>query len=211
MPAVVGPFVGFALGVMLAWICRADAPREEARILRDHAMVAALFGAMVFAPVCAYFLIFWGDWSYVYLVDKSRVPSALELVLVLADAALVVLGFLAGQAAAKRRAERVLVALGAVPACAALTIVLVLFSRLRVEGTFHQVEAHFGTQKVAGRPLGYAIAWMNAMVAAGVVLAARVLLGGTHAVPPPVDATVSAPGAPGAVEPRSPRLGRAGR
>jgi hypothetical protein len=202
VPALVGPFVGFALGVLLAWLCQAEAPREDERAFRGRAQVVALFAALVFAPACAYFLIFAGDWSLSYLVDSRAVPSAVSLLLVVLDAALVVAGFTAGYRAARQRAERALLALGIVPGAAALTLVLGLLSRLRVEGTFHQVSARFGTQPVAGGPLGYAILWMDAMVIAGVVIAARAL-----AERPRRAAPVENP-EQGAPQPRAPLLGR---
>jgi hypothetical protein len=202
VPALVGPFVGFALGVLLAWLCQAEAPREDERAFRARAQVVTLFAGLVFAPACAYFLIFAGDWSLSYLVDSRAVPSAVSLLLVVLDAALVVAGFTAGYRAARQRAQRVLLGLSIVPAAMALTLVLGLFSRLRVEGTFHQVSARFGTQPVAGGPLGYAILWMDAMIVAGAVIAARALTERARRAPPvePVDR--------GAPQPKAPLLGR---
>ena len=67
--------------------------------------------------------------------------------------------------------------LGVVPAVLAVGLVLALFPRLRVEGTFHQVRSDFGTQPVAGGPLGYAILWMNGLVIAGFAAAVRAMSG----------------------------------
>jgi hypothetical protein len=175
VPALVGPFVGFALGAALAWLCRAEARREDEAALRARVAVAALFALLVFAPACAYFVVFAGDWSFFYLVDELGVPSALELLLVIGDAALVVLGFVAGHHAARRHAERALAALVIAPASIAAALVLSFLSKLRVVGTFHQVTSRFGTQPVAGSPLGWAILWMGAMIVAGFVVAARIL------------------------------------
>jgi hypothetical protein len=217
VPALLGPVVGFALGVVLAWLCRVDAPREDVAAGRARAWVAGLFAALVFAPACAYFLIFAGDWSLFYLADSRAVPSALVLVLVLVDAAAVLGGFLAGYRAARsgaRAAERVLIALGAVPAVMAVAVVLAFFARLGVDGTFNQVSARFGTRPVAGGPLGYAILWMGAMIVAGLWIAGRALADrprpeepvepGSSTSPPPM-----APVAPaGASEARPALLGR---
>jgi hypothetical protein len=103
------------------------------------------------------------------------VPSALLLVLVVLDAAMVVAGFVAGHHAARRRAVTTLGMLGAGPAALAAGLGLAFFSRLRVDGSFHQVESHFGTQPVAGSPVGWAILWMGAAIAGGFVVAARAL------------------------------------
>ena len=175
MPALVGPFVGFALGVALAWLGRVEALREDDAGFRARVAVAALFGALVFAPACGYFLVFAGDWSLFYLVDSRAVPSAALLVLAVVDAALVALGFAAGYRAARQREPRALVLLAAGPAVVAGVLLLSFFSRLRVEGTTHQVASRFGTQPIAGSPLGWAVLWMTAMVIAGFVIAARAL------------------------------------
>ena len=195
MPALVGPLVALALGAALAFLCRGEVLREDHLAVRARATIAALFGALVFAPACAYFVIFAGDWAFFYLLDSRAVPSAALLVLVVADAALVPAGFLAGRRAAERRAERALVGLAVVPAAAAGALILAFFTKLRVEGTFHQVTERFGTRPVAGGPLGWAILWMGAATAAGFAIAARELTARPRRVvpAPPVD-----PAAPGA-------------
>jgi hypothetical protein len=175
VPALVGPIVGFALGVLLAWLCRGEAPTEDDAMGRARARVAALFGVLVFAPACAYFVAFAGDWALFYLVDGRSVASALLLVLVVVDGAAVVAGFWSGYQAARRRADRALLALGAGPALIAAALVLAFLDRVRVDGTFHQVSARFGTRPVAGGPLGYAILWMDAMIVVGLVIASRAL------------------------------------
>jgi len=184
MPALLGPLIGFALGVLLAWLARGEAARDDDRSLRARAGIAALFGALVFAPACAYFLIFASDWSRFYLVDGRAVPSALDLVLVLVDAAVVPAGFVAARRAGRRRAYRTIGALGGAPVAVALALVLIFFPKLRIEGTFHQVRGDLGTQPVAGEPLGYAILWMNGMILAGFIVSARALSGRSAPRPP---------------------------
>jgi hypothetical protein len=175
VPLLVGPLLAVALGSALAWLCRAEALREDEAAFRARARVAALFAALVYAPACAYFVVFAGDWALFYLVDSAGVPSAVELCVVVADAALVVLGFAAGHHAARRRMDRALAALVLAPLAAAAAMLAAFQGRLRVEGTFHQVTSRFGTQPVAGGPLGWAILGMGAMIVAGFVIAARTL------------------------------------
>lgn len=178
MPAFLGPLCGFALGVALAWLAWASAARRDDSGWGARAAVAALYGALVFAPACAYFLIFAGDWSLGYLVDSRAVPSAAGLALALVDAASVPLGLVAARRAHSRRAaSRTPMLLGVVPAIIAVGLVLALFPRLRVEGTFHQVRSDFGTQPVAGGPLGYAILWMDGLIIAGFAAAVRAMSG----------------------------------
>jgi len=204
VPALLAPLVGFALGVLLAWLGRAEAPREDAATGKARGRVAALFGALVFAPACAYFVVFACDWALFYLVDERTVPSALLLVLLVVDAATVPAGFHAAHRvlrSGRYDAERLTLAMGAGPAGVALATVLAFMGRLSVDGSYHQVTERFGTRPVAGGPLGWAILWMGAMIVAGVVVAAQILA----ARPRPA----VSPEAPGpAVKPQGPLLGR---
>jgi hypothetical protein len=177
VPAFLGPLCGFALGVALAWLARVEAARRDDAGWGARAVIAALYGALVYAPACAYFLIFAGDWSLAYFLDSRAVPSAIGLVVVIVDAASVPLGLLAARRALARRASRAPMALGIVPAVLAVGLVLALFPRLRVEGTYHQIRSDFGTQAVAGGPLGYAILWMNAVIVGGFAAAVRAMSG----------------------------------
>ena len=204
MPALLAPLVGFALGVLLAWLGRAEAPREDEAVGRARGRVAAIFGALAFAPACAYFVVFACDWALFYLVDGRAVPSALLLVLVMIDAAAVPAGFLAAHRAlrsGRHDADRVALALGAAPAAIAATVALAFLNRLRVDGTYHQVTERFGTRPVAGGPLGWAVLWMGAMIVAGAVIAAQALTARPRAR--------VAPEAPGPVaKAQEPLLGR---
>lgn len=199
MPALVGPFVAFLLGVALAWLGR---EHDDDRVLSPRTAIVALFASLVFAPVSAYFLIFAGDWSFGYLLDTRAVPSAVELCLVLLDAALVLAGLLAGRAAVRRRSDRGLLALGVFPSLVIVGLLFAFFPRLRVEGTYHQVKSAFGTEPVAGGPLGYAILWMDGLLVAGFVLTVRALAGARKAPP---ESETQAPATP------QPLLGRRSR
>lgn len=173
---MLGPFVAVSLGAALAWLCRREAPREDDVASRARLAIVALFAALVYAPASVYFLVFAGDWAFFYLVDSRDIPSALLLLLGLADAALLVVGFAAGHAASKRRRSRTLALLAAAPATFAAGLCAAFLPALRVEGTFHQVTNRFGTQPLAGSATGWAVLWMDTMIAAGAVVAARALV-----------------------------------
>jgi hypothetical protein len=175
MPLPLGPLVGFALGVLLALFAPGGSLSEAGPAHPRPRLLVALFASLVFAPVCAYFLAFAGDWSLAYLADSRSVPSALLLILVGVDAASVVFGFSVGRRSLARRSMREVTALIAAPLGAALVLVVLFYGRLRIDGTFHQVRGDFGTQPVAGGPLGYAIVWMLGLVAAGFGLTLRLL------------------------------------
>ncbi|MCC6555516.1 MAG: hypothetical protein IT372_21355 [Polyangiaceae bacterium] len=198
MPAFVAPLVGFALGAVLAWLSAAAPRRPLARGPSAPALppwitgaartapgsdprartlsLAALFSVLVFTPICAYFLVFAPDWSFAYLVDTRRIPSAVDLVLLLIDAASVPAGCFAAARLSDRRSLRASALLAGAPLGAALLAVLVLSRRLAIDANFRQFHGDFGTHPVAGGPLGYALLWMNGLLAAGLILTARAVL-----------------------------------
>ncbi len=184
VPVAIGPFVGFAVGAALAWWWRREAPREDDRILRQRLLISALLGSLVVAPACAYFMVFAGDWSLFYLADSRTVPSALLLLVLVADAAAVPLGLYAGLHAARRHASRVVVGLAAAPMAIVIAILAAFVHPLRVDGTFQQVSAGFGTRPVAGGPLGAAVAWAWVMIGLGAILAGRAHVEGPAATTP---------------------------
>ncbi|WP_433935099.1 hypothetical protein AB3662_10675 [Sorangium cellulosum] len=208
MPAFVAPLVGFALGALLAWFSAAAPHRPgalraaEPRLSpgpRDRPLaLVSLFAVLVFAPVCAYFLVFAPDWSFAYLVDTRRIPSAVDLLLLLLDAASVPAGFAAAHRFASsaggrptaQGAVRALAVFGGAPIAIALVAVLALSRRLALDGTYRQVEGDFGVHPVAGGPLGYALLWMYTMLAAGFAVTVSALLrrdppGGAEKAEPP--------------------------
>ncbi|WP_437726856.1 hypothetical protein [Sorangium sp. So ce861] len=228
MPAFVAPLVGFALGALLAWFSaaaphrpgalRAAEPRLASGALDRPLALVCLFAVLVFAPVCAYFLVFAPDWSFAYLVDTRRIPSAVDLVLLLLDAASVPAGFVAAQRFAAsaggrptaQRSIRALAVFAGAPLAIALVAVLALSRRLALDGTYRQVEGDFGVHPLAGGPLGYALLWMHTMLAAGFAVTVSALLrreptGGVQKGEPPAGprprAVPSAP-APAAEPPR---------
>jgi hypothetical protein len=176
MPGLVAPLVAFALGVAFALRARAGAERYDDLERRAAVRIVLLFGVLVLAPVTAYFVAFAGDWSLGYLAEAQRVPSALGLVWVVATAGAAPLGFEAGLRAVRRRAGSELIALAAVPAAAAFVFVVALYPELRLDGTTQQIRGGFGTQPVAGSSLGWAILWMDAMIAVGAALTLRALV-----------------------------------
>ena len=94
MPAPIAPLIGFALGVAFAWWAREELARSQASagVGSRSLVIVTLFATVVFAPIGAYFLAFEADWSYAIFVDTGRIPSALQLALVLLDAASVPVG-----------------------------------------------------------------------------------------------------------------------
>ena len=119
MPLPVAPLVGWLLGVWLAWAAREDRPADDRPLLLSRPLlVSVALAAFVFGPVVGYFNAFHGDWSYLYVVAWHRVPSAIDLVLVLLASATLPFGLAAGRAAARVGRSGLLVRCASGPAAA---------------------------------------------------------------------------------------------
>jgi len=71
-----------------------DAANSIATVVGTRLLSPAMAVAFAaFFNFGAYFLAFEADWSYAYFIDTRRIPSALELALVLLDAVSVPVGF----------------------------------------------------------------------------------------------------------------------
>lgn len=176
VPAFAGPLVGLSLGALLArW-------GKGARGVRG-ALPLLAFGALVFAPACAYPLLFFPDWAHAYLFDSRSLPSAVVLALLLVDAAAPAVGHVLARRALAREAlgedapaRAAALTLAVAPAAVAALVGVALAPRLATVGNFAMVRGDFGTAPLWRSPLGYALVWMTACIGAGAWLTARTLL-----------------------------------
>jgi hypothetical protein len=169
MPIALAPLVGLALGAGLARLAAPELSREDGTIAssRSFAIVAA-FAGLVWLPAVAYFLAFHGDWSYLYLVPWRRVPSAVDLGLVLAATLAVLAGFAAAAIPLRRRRPGAAWALMVAPAALALGGLVAAAPRLAVSGTYAQFHGGFGTESIAASVLGKSVALMGLVLALGI-------------------------------------------
>lgn len=174
----------FALlvGGSLAWLARVELARSEVPLLLSRPFLVALaFGLLVLAPVLGWFSAFHGDWSHLYLVDTSRIPSAVDLLVVLAVASQVPVGFaLATKLAIARRSTRLLqlgAAIGAIGAIATA----IASRRLGVSATTPQWVGGFGLVPIGESPLGRAVLASWIALALGYVWAVLALRSGKSA------------------------------
>jgi hypothetical protein len=150
--------VGLLMGMTLAWVARAELARSEVPLVLGRPFLVALgLGAIVFAPVVGYFAALHGDWTYLYLVRWSGVPSAVDLVLVVLAGMQVPFGFvLATPWAIVKRGTRLLQVNAAV-ASAVVVAGAVFARRLAVSASFAQVHGGFGGAPLGKSPLGRGI------------------------------------------------------
>ena len=176
MLALVAPFLGFLLGLAFAWAAAEERATDPSWVLGSRCLsVCTLFSVLVFAPATGYFMAFHGDWSFAYLVNTERLPSAVVLALILIDAVSVPLGFVLGAPLARQRRYKRLLTIAAVPSLLTLLLVLFFGRRLGISATYAQYHGDFGLTSVAGTPLGYAIVWMNGVLATATALTVRKL------------------------------------
>ncbi len=147
--------IGVILGVSLAWLARAELARSEVPLFLARPFLVALgLGFVVYAPVVGYFAALHGDWAYLYLVRWSRVPSAVDLTVVLVCGAGVPAGFaLAAPWAIAKRSPRLLWLAAGIGGCV-LAAAAVASHRLGVSASYAQYHGGFGGVPLARSSLG---------------------------------------------------------
>lgn len=158
MPIPLAIPVGVVLGMALAWTARAELGRSEVPLLLVRPFLISLgLGALVLGPVVAYFASWHGDWAYLYLAPRARIPSAVDFLFILLSALSLPGGFaLAAPWAVARRGSRIF------QVAAALSAVVVIVAalsrqRLGVSATYAQYHGGFGILPLGQSPLGRGI------------------------------------------------------
>ena len=176
MPAFVAPLLGFILGIAFAWSAADEIASDPTSVLGTRSLViVSLFSVLVFAPATGYFIAFDGDWAFAYVFNTMRLPSAVVLAVVLINAISVPLGFVVAAPHARRRRLTQLLTIASVPTFIVMILLLLCARRLGTAASYAQFHGDFGTRSVAGTPLGYALVWMNGVLAAAVALTIRQL------------------------------------
>jgi hypothetical protein len=177
VPIPFAPLIGLALGAALAWIAAPELSRDDGPIALSRSfLIVAAFAALVWLPVVGYFVGFHGDWAYLYVVPWQRVPSAVDMVLVVLSAAAVVGGFVLAVPAVRKRRHAPVIALIVVPLALAAASFMVAAHRLAVSGTYAQFHGDFGTEPIAASTLGKGVLFMGAVLALAVAWTVRALL-----------------------------------
>jgi hypothetical protein len=176
VPIPFAPLVGFVLGVLLAWVAREDFVRFEGPLLVSRPVaVATAFAILVYAPIVGYFVTFHGDWAYLYLLPWSRIPSAVDLALVLFAGASIPIGLMASSHAARTKKLGTMVWFGGPPTVLAAGLFAWSARRLAVSATYAQFRGDFGTEPIASSALGRGVLWMAIVGALGITWAIRSL------------------------------------
>jgi hypothetical protein len=170
------PLVGFTLGVLFAWLARDDIARgAQAALATPSLAIVSLYAALVFAPACAYFLVLEPDWAGAYLFDAGRRARLVDVAGTLLALVSVPAGFTVAARATRSRRPHTALRLGAISALSALALTLALFPRLSVRATYLQYHGDFGTEPVAGTPLGWGLVWVGFVVSGATAYVAATL------------------------------------
>jgi hypothetical protein len=177
MPIPFAPLFGLALGAVLAWLAGPELARVDGPVVasRPFAVVAA-FAGLVWLPAVGYFVAFHGDWSYLYVLPWQRVPSAIDLGLVLLAGAAVVGGFWAAVAPVKKRRSGPVLAMVIAPASVAVVGLTLAARRLAVSGSYAQFHGEFGTEPIGASALGKGVVLMGVVIAMAIAWTVRALL-----------------------------------
>ncbi len=192
MPLPVAPLLGWLLGLWLAWTARGERPdrapgtpgggRDGAGSLLFFSLsrplvVAAALSAFVYAPIVGYFAAFHGDWSYLYVVPWHRVPSALDLVLVLLASATIPAGVAVGLGPARAGRSGLLARWAAGPAVIAVALLAVFARRLATSASYAQFHGGFGLEPITESALGRGVLLAAIVLGVAVAWTARSLRG----------------------------------
>jgi hypothetical protein len=168
VPLPLAPLVAALLGVALGLVGRDEVRRTSVAPTSTRGfVVVSLVSALLLAPALGYFVAFYPDWSYAYLIPGEQVPSAIDL-LEIAGVALIPPAMYAWVASALRRhAVRELVrGVGALVVLLAIAIAAV-GGRLGVADTYDAFREGIEPKPIGGSPLGVSILWIDGCVLAG--------------------------------------------
>ena len=173
VPLPLVPIIAALLGVIFALVGRDEVRRTTSAPSATRAfLVVTIVAYALLMPAAGYFLAFYPDWAWAYLVPGSRVPSAIDLIACLLAVSLAPATFVWTASALRRHAVRELVrGAGALVVLLAIATAM-LGPRLNVAGTYVQYREGYDLQTASGTSLGVSILFIDACLCAGVLWAA---------------------------------------
>jgi hypothetical protein len=160
--------LGFASGIAAAVAARAELHESPQPAMLTRPFGAwALFAGLVLIPISAYFYVFHGDWFLLYQVDVSAIPSAIALLIFVAQGAIGTLGFLAGAALVRGKKSDLGGALVALFVVIALAPIVQFRRELSVVGTYRQFHRGYGLTSFADTALYPGTVFMSAILVLG--------------------------------------------
>jgi hypothetical protein len=177
VPIAFAPLVGIALGAVLAWVAAPVLVQGDGPITLSRPFVlVATFAALLWLPVVGYFVVFHGDWAYLYLVAWQRIPSAIDLGLVLLSTAALPVGFCLAARPVRRQHLVPVAALVVAPGALVVTGLALAAQRIAVSGSYAQFHGEFGTEPIGASTLGKGVLLMGTLLALGIAWTVRSLV-----------------------------------
>jgi hypothetical protein len=127
------------------------------------------FEAIIFWPVTLYFILVHPAWAWMYLVDPRRLPVGMSALVLVADVAALVGGYLAGWALLRAQKERILLGALGVFGVAVIVFAVMCRGRLMHDGSFAEYHAGHALSLAEGK-IGWALAATSAGTAVAVAL-----------------------------------------
>lgn len=147
--------VNAILGLGCGWVAR-----EEIRLASRSSVASSAFGVLLLGqvllmiPVGLYLYLFYPDWSWLYLLRASAVPSAVVVFVMVGYPVSAAAGYFGAVALCRASRETLVVGLmGALGLIALLTLGLA-WRRVGLVGTFDQYHRLFGLTPLHGSGLG---------------------------------------------------------
>ena len=143
------------LGLGFAWVARTELRLASRSAARSAAFAALLIGELLLTiPLGVYLYIFYPDWSWLYLVRASAVPSVAVMFVMIGYPVAAIAGYYG--AVSLCRANREPVVLGLLGGLAVVLLVTLGLAWRRVGhvGTFDQYDRLFGLDPLHRSSLG---------------------------------------------------------
>jgi hypothetical protein len=171
--------VAFAIGAASALAARAElrtSPRSP--LLSRGFAGCAVFLGLVVVPISVYFYVFHGDWALLYLIDVSRIPSAIALVGFVLEWLFGVGGFIAAAALVRSQRDALAGFLAGFGVLLGGGVAALARDRLSVVGSYAQFHGGFGLAAFDEGPLLPGTIVMSTLLVGGVAfLLVRLQLG----------------------------------
>ncbi|HUT78144.1 MAG TPA: hypothetical protein VM285_10680 [Polyangia bacterium] len=163
---------GFIIVNLLAGASVAFAARVQIRNLQRpvfanrYFSALALFEVMILLPAGSYFQAFYGDWSWMYLVDTRMLPVGLEVMAVCAYPVAATMGFLVGYFSARSNSDWVTAVFIGIMGLGLLALLAVASEKLVMVGSFDQYHRNVGLSPLTASSLlpSVLLAWSGIAV-----------------------------------------------
>jgi hypothetical protein len=147
--------VNLLLGALGAWWGRAELRlASRSAVASPHFAGLLLCEGLLMLPLGVYLAVFYPDWSWLYLVRATAIPSVVIGLVLLGYPLMAVTGYLAAVAGCRASHDRLVVAALGTGTGVLLMSVALAWGRIHLVGTYEQYQRHFGLKAVQASGLG---------------------------------------------------------